>query len=109
MDPDFVHVRYVRYADEFLISVIGSHKLNLQVKDRLCQFLKDELALQVESKTTPVSRQKAFFLGTYVQCRKPVTKDTRVIARIALDAPMDKLIPSFSTIHEVLITLVGVV
>ena len=43
-DPNFVRVRYVRYADDWLIGVIGSHELAEEIKDRVGEFLKDKLA-----------------------------------------------------------------
>nr|QKN19303.1 putative reverse transcriptase [Eudorina elegans] len=104
MDSDFIRVRYVRYADDFLISVIGPHSLATEIKDKVSQFLEDELNLRMsEAKTsiTPATRKKAFFLGTYIQWRQPVDKKvvmtkkgkpSRITARIALLAPIDKLI-----------------
>jgi len=89
LNPDFVRVRYVRYADEFLISVIGSHQVTEKIKDRVSKFLKDELALKIQAKITPASREKAFFLGTYIQCRQ---SNAAAMCRIVLEAPMDKLI-----------------
>ena len=41
MHPNFARVRYVRYADDFLISVIYSYNLATQIKDLVGQFLKE--------------------------------------------------------------------
>nr|YP_007890105.1 putative reverse transcriptase [Pleodorina starrii]AFY64375.1 putative reverse transcriptase [Pleodorina starrii] len=104
MDPNFTRVRYVRYADDFLISVIGPHSLATEIKDKVRQFLDNDLDLQMnEAKTsiTSATRKKAFFLGTYIQWRQPMEKKvvmtkkgkpSRITARMALLAPMDKLI-----------------
>lgn len=70
MDPNFVRVRYVRYADDFLISVIGPRSLALEIKERVSQFLAENLGLQMnEAKTsiTNASQHTASFLGTYIR------------------------------------------
>lgn len=104
MDPNFVRVRYVRYADDFLISVIGPHSLASEIKSLVGEFLDKELRLKMsESKTliTHASKEKASFLGAEIQWRthsnKKVIltkagKKSRITARIALLAPIEKLI-----------------
>src|SRR6266480_6201966 len=42
-DPNFVRIKYVRYADDWLIGVIGSHELAERIKNRVGEFLKDKL------------------------------------------------------------------
>jgi hypothetical protein len=104
MDPSFIRVRCVRYADDFLISVIGPRRLAVQIKDLVGHFLRNELGLNLnEGKTfiTSATRDKAHFLGTYIQWRQPVDKKViltkagvhaRVTSRIGILAPLDKLI-----------------
>jgi len=109
MDPNFVRLRYVRYADDFIIGVVGSLELTTRIKKLVGQFLENELGLQMnEAKTsiTSASHKKAFFLGTYIQWRQPVEKKVittksgkrfRTTARISLLAPVDKLINKLVT------------
>ena len=104
MDPNFVRVSYVRYADDFLVSVIGPYNLAVEIKDKISQFLKEQLSLLMnKSKTliTKASKKAAFFLGTEIKWRVPKLKKiilteskrkTRITARIALLAPMKKII-----------------
>jgi len=64
MDPNFVRVRYVRYADDFLISIAGPRKLAVHIKDLVGHFLQNELGLQLnEGKTsiTSATRDQAYF------------------------------------------------
>lgn len=109
LDPNFTRVRYVRYADDFLISIIDTKKLAIEIKKIIGEFLEKELNLKMnESQTliTHASKDKAFFLGTYI-CwkatpnRKVVLikggKKSRLTARITLQAPIDKLIKKLNT------------
>lgn len=107
MDPNFVRVQYVRFADDFLISVIGPRALAEKIKNLVGTFLDGRLGLAInEAKTsiTSARHEKAFFLGTEIQWRQrrqPVDKKvvitkqgkpTRITARIALLSPIKKLI-----------------
>jgi len=109
-DPNFVRVRYVRYADDWLIGVIGSHELAEEIKDRVGEFLKDKLALtlsQEKTKITNARTEEAEFLGYRI--RKGRGRDTQKVTvstngsgrqfkrrstgmEVVLKAPMDKLI-----------------
>jgi group II intron reverse transcriptase/maturase len=102
-DPNFVRVRYVRYADDFLISVLGSHELAVSIKEKVATFLQDDLHLTLNEAKTSItnSRHAAFFLGTEITWRHTpeklvVTtsagKKSRVTGRMSLHAPIAKLI-----------------
>lgn len=45
MHSNFIRVQYVRYADDFLIAVIGPRRLALHIKNLVAQFLQNQLAL----------------------------------------------------------------
>ena len=65
-DPNFVRIKYVRYADDWLIGVIGSHELAEEIKNRVGEFLKDKLALtlsQDKTRITNARTEEAEFLG----------------------------------------------
>ena len=65
-DPDFVRVRYVRYADDWLIGIIGSKELAQNVKDRAALFLAEKLKLTLSAEKTLITHAKtaeASFLG----------------------------------------------
>jgi len=63
IDEDYREVKYIRYADDFLIGITGSRKLAIEIKGKVREFLKDELNLTLnEGKThiTHVSKGIAF-------------------------------------------------
>jgi group II intron reverse transcriptase/maturase len=66
MDPNFRRLRYVRYADDYLIGFIGSKNEAGAIKAEIATFLKQNLNLtQSKEKTliTHAKTQKARFLG----------------------------------------------
>lgn len=71
MDKCYRRLKYVRYADDFLIGVIGSKEECKQVKEDIKAFLKAELKLDLsESKTLITHANKsAKFLGYEVYIR----------------------------------------
>lgn len=65
-DPDFKRVKFIRYADDFVVGVIGSHELAEQIKERIGTFLKEELKLTLSKEKTVITNartQEAKFLG----------------------------------------------
>lgn len=44
-DPEFVRIKYVRYADDWIIGVTGSYELAEEIKEKIGQFLKSKLNL----------------------------------------------------------------
>jgi group II intron reverse transcriptase/maturase len=65
-DPDFRRLRYVRYADDFLLGFSGPKAEAEEIKEQLRKFLKEELELELsEEKTliTHASTKAARFLG----------------------------------------------
>ena len=55
MDPNYRRVLYVRYADDFLIGVIGSRADAEQVKTAVSNFLKQELNLTMSPEKTLIT------------------------------------------------------
>jgi hypothetical protein len=72
MDVNWRRLKYVRYADDFLIGVIGSKAECVQIKADIAQYLSEKLKLELsESKTLITNAQKlAKFLGYEVFVRK---------------------------------------
>ena len=65
-DPDFRRLRYVRYADDFCLSFIGPKSEAEEIKQRIKEFLQEQLKLELsEAKTliTHARSQAAHFLG----------------------------------------------
>lgn len=68
-NPDFVKMRYVRYADDWLIGVWGNKKAAVQTKDRIAKLLTDlklELSLE-KTLITNARERRAKFLSTYIK------------------------------------------
>lgn len=65
MDTSYKRIQYVRYADDFIIGVIGSKNDCLEIKDDLTAFLKERLRLNLSKEKTLIthSANKARFLG----------------------------------------------
>lgn len=64
-DPNYRRLKYVRYADDFILGVIGSKKEAEQIKHDLKTFLKEHLKLELSDEKTLIthSKKNARFLG----------------------------------------------
>jgi group II intron reverse transcriptase/maturase len=64
-DPNYRRLKYVRYADDFILGVIGSKKEAEQIKRDLTRFLKEQLSLELSAEKTLIthSKKNARFLG----------------------------------------------
>lgn len=64
-DEEYKRLRYVRYADDFLIGVIGSKEDAKQIKRRVREFLMNTLRLEMSEEKTLVTHGRDFarFLG----------------------------------------------
>jgi group II intron reverse transcriptase/maturase len=71
-DPDFKRMRYVRYADDFLIGIVGSKHEAMQVMDDIAEFVESGLKLEVSKEKSSVvdPKQGLVFLGYEVKCRR---------------------------------------
>jgi retron-type reverse transcriptase len=78
IDKDNRFISYVRYADDFLIGIIGSRKYALQVRQDVTNFIKSNLHLDV-SRSELVNRNegKVTFLGHSIKLVSLIMK-TRV-------------------------------
>ncbi|QQV19232.1 group II intron reverse transcriptase/maturase [Aeromonas caviae] len=67
-DPDFIRVRYIRYADDWLIGITGSKELAIEVREQAGEFLKRTLNLSLSMEKTKITHSsgKAKFLGFLV-------------------------------------------
>lgn len=68
--PNTTKVYYVRYADDFRIGITGTKKTALEITEKVINYLKNELKLELNTKKTKIthiSNEKAFFLGTEIK------------------------------------------
>ena len=72
MDDSYKRMQYVRYADDFLIGVIGSKKDCEIVKKDIAEFLFQKLGLELSQEKTLIThgQKKARFLGYSIYVRK---------------------------------------
>jgi group II intron reverse transcriptase/maturase len=96
MDPGFRRLRYIRYADDTLLGLIGPRAEAEQIKAELARFLREDLALELNEAKTLITRarsQPARFLGYHItvqHCDTRVTHGRRSANGIvALRVPPD--------------------
>ena len=68
-DPNYRRLRYIRYADDFLLGFDGPKAEAEMIKARIGEFLRDQLKLELsENKTliTHATTEKARFLGYHI-------------------------------------------
>ena len=65
-------LKYIRYADDFLISVNGNREDCQRIKDALAEFLRDTLKMELSDEKTLIthSNEYARFLGYDVRVRR---------------------------------------
>ena len=76
-DPDYRRLRYIRYADDFLLGFAGPKDEADEIKTRLGKFLQDNLKLELSDAKTLVTHgrtQAARFLGYEVTVQQSDTK-----------------------------------
>lgn len=109
-DDGFVRLKYVRYADDWIVGIIGPRKLAEEIKGRIGQFLKSRLNLtlsQEKTRITHAGSEEADFLGYRIRLgrsekQQKVTRSTngsgRIFARrstgmeVILMVPIEKVI-----------------
>jgi retron-type reverse transcriptase len=68
MDLSARHIHYVRYADDFLMGIVGPKSFALMVRDKIDQFIKGNLHLEVKKNELVHRNDKAVkFLGFNVK------------------------------------------
>ncbi len=79
-DPDYRRLRYVRYADDWLLGFAGPRHEAEEIKSKIRAFLREELELELsEAKTliTHATSQAAHFLGYDIKSQYSNDKITR--------------------------------
>jgi len=95
-DPDFRRLKYVRYADDFLLGFTGPRSEAEEIKQKLEVFLREHLKLELSQTKTLVTHartERARFLGYEVQVlhndRKQTNGRRSVNAQIGFQVPND--------------------
>jgi group II intron reverse transcriptase/maturase len=71
-DDNYRRLQYVRYADDFLIGVIGSKEDAREIKEQVKEFVSDMLKLELSDEKTLIthSEKRARFLGYDIYVRR---------------------------------------
>ncbi len=72
-DPNFRRLKYVRYADDFILSFIGTKKEAEAIRDNIAAFLHAQLKVELSSEKTLITNataDKAIFLGYAISLYK---------------------------------------
>lgn len=98
-DKNFRRIQYTRYADDFLIGIIGSKEDARSIKTKIGEYLRNELKLELSEEKTLIthSKKKAHFLGynIYVRHTNSIKRNQKGYLKrnlsgvIALEVPMD--------------------
>ena len=97
-DSEYRRLRYVRYADDFLLGFAGPMAEAEDIKEQLTQFLHDHLKLELSQEKTVITHAQtsvARFLGYEIATQfandklDPMRKERSVNERIALRVPAD--------------------
>ncbi|HEX6481298.1 MAG TPA: reverse transcriptase domain-containing protein [Ktedonobacteraceae bacterium] len=79
-DPDYRRLKYVRYADDFLLGFTGPRSEAEEIKQQLKEFLQEELKLELSEEKTLITHavsEAARFLGYEIIMLQDDTKRTQ--------------------------------
>ncbi len=105
--PDYRRLKYIRYADDFLLGFTGPRSEAEEIKQKIGQFLKEELHLELSQEKTVIthaSESAAKFLGYEIvtqQCddKHDERKRRSVNGTIGLRMPLEvieKKLPTYT-------------
>jgi group II intron reverse transcriptase/maturase len=90
-DENYRRLKFVRYADDFIIGFVGNKIEATNIKTEIKQFLKDEIGLTLsdeKTKVTNATHQKARFLNFEIYTEMSKTRP-KINGTIRLDMPHD--------------------
>jgi len=111
-DGCYIRIKYIRYADDWMIGVNGSHELAAKIRNELAEYLMGKLELTLSMEKTHIRHAKtenAYFLGTNIQVGRGLDQKVQKIKRHGITftkrvagwtpsmfAPVDKLVRKLS-------------
>jgi group II intron reverse transcriptase/maturase len=105
-DSAFRRLQYIRYADDFLVGVIGKHSETISIQQEIKDFLLNSLSLNLNLDKTHVThfnRKGLYFLSTFIRGNQEKEKKVHLIksghkkikarstSRARLEAPIEKI------------------
>ncbi|MDR7871401.1 MAG: group II intron reverse transcriptase/maturase [Tissierellaceae bacterium] len=99
MDENFRRVKYIRYADDFLVFVWSSKEVTIDIKDKIRDFLSSELRLNLNEEkalVTNLGDKNVRFLGYEISKSKDNNKLTNVngVKKRTVNGTIQLLVPS---------------
>jgi group II intron reverse transcriptase/maturase len=106
-DPDFRRLQYVRYADDFLVGIIGKREESVHIREEIKNFLFDTLLLNLNLDKTHIThfnKKGLIFLGTFIKGNQEKEKKVHLVtvgskklrvrstSRARLDAPISTIL-----------------
>ena len=95
LSSNFRKLYFVRYADSFIIGVIGSFQEALEIKNIISKFLKNQLGLyNIKIKINRMKKKNTFFLGTIIRSnwgKEKLPTKTKITSLLSLNAPVKKI------------------
>jgi group II intron reverse transcriptase/maturase len=83
-DPNYVRIRYLRYADDWIVGVIGPKRLAETIKEEIGHFLRERLKLELsqdKTRTTHAKTEEANFLGVRLSIGKAQRAEAKIISQ----------------------------
>jgi group II intron reverse transcriptase/maturase len=100
MDANYTRVRYVRYADDFIVMVIGNKKLAEEIRDAMRDYLRGELHLTLsmeKTKITNLGDGNVRFLGYEIarsSGNSVVKKNSSGVKKRSVNGTIQLLVPA---------------
>ena len=97
---------YIRYADDFIIGIVGSRKDSEELKQNFTQFIKDTLKMELSAEKTIITHSNAYarFLGYDVRVRRDdkIKKSKNGVLKRTLNNKVERNIPITDKIEKFL-------
>lgn len=109
-DPNYIRIKYVRYADDWILGIDGPHSLAVKFKNEATVFFQTILRLELSDEKTAIRnarKEQAHFLGTdlyigkgennVIRTKPPkgstlIKRSTNVEHLVYMDVPRDKVL-----------------
>ena len=91
-DSSYRRLKYIRYADDFLIGVIGGKEDCIKIREEIRRKLSEDLVLELNLEKTKITHSRkdsAYFLGYKIH----LTKESKVPVRIDSRRKLRRLTP----------------
>lgn len=83
-DPNFRRLEYIRYADDFLVGIIGRYDESVRIREKIKAFLDDKLHLSLnvdKTQVTHLNKEGIRFLGTFIKGNQEKEKKVHLVQR----------------------------